>query len=109
MSLRSGASLLMLLAAALLQSAHADDTTKGEQLARTLCAECHLNPDQGEKRGPMGVPGFVAVANRPLQTFDGVVAWLQSVPPMMPNHHLTRDEMEALAAYIMSLRGTSGR
>jgi hypothetical protein len=28
----------------------------------------------------------------------------QSVPPMMPNHHLTQDEMFALAAYIMSLR-----
>lgn len=85
-------------------AARADDVAKGEALARTLCAECHLNPGQGEKRGPMGVPGFTAVANRPLQTFDGVVEWLQSVPPMMPNHHLSQDEMYALAAYIMSLR-----
>jgi cytochrome c1 len=52
----------------------------------------------------MGIPGFVAVANRPGQTFDGIVLWLKSVPPMMPNHHLTQDEMFALAAYIMSLR-----
>lgn len=109
MSLRSSSILAMLLAAGLLQPARADDTARGEQLARTLCAECHLNPDQGEKRGPMGVPGFIAVAKRPLQTFDGVVAWLQSGPPMMPNHHLTRDEMEALAAYIMSLRGSPNR
>jgi hypothetical protein len=29
--------------------------------------------------------------------------WLQSVP-RMPNHHLTQDEMYALAAFIMSLR-----
>jgi mono/diheme cytochrome c family protein len=85
-------------------AANADDVAKGQELATALCAACHLNPGQGEKRGPMGVPSFAAVANRPLQTFDGIVGWLKSVPPMMPNHHLTQDEMYALAAYIMSLR-----
>jgi len=85
-------------------SADTGDVEKGETLANTLCAECHLNQGQGEKRGPMGVPGFVAVANRPLQTPEGVVEWLQSIPPMMPNHHLTQDEMYDIAAYIMSLR-----
>lgn len=84
----------------------AGDVAKGRELARALCAECHLNPGQGEKRGPMGVPGFAAVARRPQQSFDTVLAWLQSVPPMMPNHHLSQDEMYALAAYIMSLRET---
>lgn len=84
--------------------AAAEDVTRGSELAHSLCAQCHLNPGQGEKRGPMGVPGFAAVANRPLQTVEGVIEWLQSVPPMMPNHHLTQDEMYALAAYIMSLR-----
>lgn len=84
--------------------AAADDTAKGRELAQALCAQCHLNEGQGEKQGAMGIPGFVAVANRPGQTFDGIVLWLKSVPPMMPNHHLTQDEMFALAAYIMSLR-----
>lgn len=101
--LRASACALTLLAL-LSPAAHSDDVAKGEELAKALCAECHLNPGQGEKRGPMGVPGFAAVANRPLQTFDGVVGWLKSVPPMMPDHHLTQDEMFALAAYIMSLR-----
>ncbi len=77
---------------------------KGAELAHALCAECHLNEGQGEKQGEMGIPGFVAVANRPSQTFDGILAWLKSVPPVMPNHHLTQDEMYALAAYIVSLR-----
>ena len=81
-----------------------DDVEKGRELAQALCAQCHLNENQGEKQGPMGVPGFAAVANRPAQTFDDILAWLKSVPPMMPNHHLTRDEMYALAAFIMSLR-----
>lgn len=82
----------------------ADAIRKGHELAIALCAECHLNPGQGEKQGAMGIPGFSAVANRPLQTYDGVVSWLASIPPMMPNHNLTQDEMHALAAYIMSLR-----
>ncbi|CAN1722984.1 Cytochrome c [Hyphomicrobium sp. 1Nfss2.1] len=97
---------VLALLVASLQPAWADvgDAAKGETLARTLCADCHLNPAQGEKQGPMGVPGFVAVANRPLQTAEGVVEWLESIPPMMPNHHLTQDEMYDLAAFIMSLR-----
>jgi mono/diheme cytochrome c family protein len=77
---------------------------KGRRLANTLCAQCHLNEDQGDKEGPMGVPGFVAVANRPDQTFGGIVRWLKAVPPMMPDHHLTLDEIDELAAFIMSLR-----
>jgi mono/diheme cytochrome c family protein len=93
---------LMLPAA--LPAAAADDVAKGAELAHALCAECHLNEGQGEKQGTMGIPGFVAVANRPSQTFDGILAWLKSVPPVMPNHHLSQDEMYALAAYIMSLR-----
>lgn len=80
------------------------DIVKGGELAHALCAQCHLNEGQGEKQGSMGIPGFVAVANRPGQTLDGIVTWLKSVPPMMPNHHLSQDEMFVLAAYIMSLR-----
>lgn len=80
------------------------DADKGRRLAETLCLRCHLNKGQGEKQGPMGIPGFVAVANRPNQTFDEIIEWLKTVPPMMPDHHLTQDEIYDLAAYIMTLR-----
>jgi mono/diheme cytochrome c family protein len=88
------------------QAATAADeaTEKGRAMAERLCAVCHMNPGQGEKAAASGVPSFIAVANRPAQTFEGVQAWLQSVPPMMPNHNLTRDEIHNLAAFIMSLR-----
>lgn len=79
---------------------------KGRLMAERLCAVCHMNPGQGEKAAASGVPSFKAVANRPDQTLEGIEAWLQSVPPIMPNHHLTRDEGHALAAFILSLRGT---
>jgi len=80
------------------------DVAKGRELANALCAECHLRAGQGEKEGPMGVPGFVAVAKRKTQTYDGIIRWLEAVPPMMPDHHLTQDEIFDLAAFIMSLR-----
>lgn len=81
-----------------------DEVESGRRLAESMCATCHLNPGQGEKSGASSVPGFTAVANRAGQTFDGIVGWLRSVPPMMPNHRLSGSEMDALASYILSLR-----
>jgi len=75
----------------------------GRALASRLCARCHMVPGQGEKLGANDIPGFAAVAQRRNQTPEGIVAWLRSIPPIMPNHHLSQDEMHALAAYIMTL------
>ena len=80
-----------------------EDIARGRALAERLCAQCHMVPDQGEKRAANEVPGFAAVARRQNQTSEGIVAWLRSIPPMMPNHHLSQDEMHALAAFIMTL------
>ena len=104
----TGAGVLLLILATISPglagaAAAEDEAALGRALAGRLCARCHLNPGQGEKNGPDGVPGFRAVAKRPHQTFQGVVEWLQSKPPMMPDHHLTRDEIFRLAAFIMSL------
>jgi mono/diheme cytochrome c family protein len=81
-----------------------DDIENGRQLADALCAVCHLRGNESEKMGPMGLPGFPAVANRPNQTPERIVEWLRSAPSVMPDHRLTQDEMDALAAFIMSLR-----
>jgi mono/diheme cytochrome c family protein len=84
--------------------ANAQQIERGRALAERLCAVCHMNEAQGEKTGPMGVPSFTAIANRPDQSLEGVVSWLRSVPPVMPNHHLSQDEIFLLAEFIMSLR-----
>lgn len=81
-----------------------ESTDRGRALAERLCARCHMAPGQGEKRGVNDIPGFGAVAQRRGQTTEGIVMWLRSIPPMMPNHHLTQDEMFALADFIMTLR-----
>jgi mono/diheme cytochrome c family protein len=84
--------------------AGADDVAAGRELAERLCADCHMNVGQGEKEGRAGIPGFIAVANRQGQSMESIVGWLKSAPPMMPNHHLSQDEMFRLAAFILSLR-----
>lgn len=80
-----------------------DAVTKGRELAERLCATCHLNPGQMEKSGKDGIPGFRAIARRPDQSIAGIMEWLRSVPPMMPDHRLTQDEMEAIAQFILTL------
>jgi mono/diheme cytochrome c family protein len=108
---RLGVRLGTILAAAVWlgagSAAAAEDIDKGRALAERLCAHCHMAPGQGEKQGRNDIPGFSAVARRRGQTPEGIVMWLRSIPPMMPNHHLTQDEMHALAAFIMTLRTAS--
>lgn len=98
------ATAAMLVLSCSVTAGRAQSLDNGRALAERLCASCHMNEGQGEKSGPHGIPGFHAVANRPQQTHADVVRWLRSVPPMMPNHHLSRDEMDDLAEFIMSLR-----
>lgn len=85
-------------------SAFAQDRERGAVLARSLCAKCHFSVHPGESTGRSGVPTFSSIAKRREQSFDGVVYWLRSVPNVMPNHHLSQDEILDLAAYIMSLK-----
>lgn len=91
-------------ALAMVQPAGADEIARGQALAQRLCAVCHMNPGQGEKTGPDGIPGFGAVARRPGQAPEQIVKWLRSRPSQMPDHGVTLDEAHALAAYIVSLR-----
>jgi mono/diheme cytochrome c family protein len=84
--------------------AEAAGVAQGRALAERLCAVCHMNEGQGEKTGPMSTPSFRAIANRPSQDHAQIVAWLRSRPAMMPDHNVTWDEADSLAAYILSLR-----
>ncbi len=95
---------ILLIAAMASIPAHANEIATGRALAERLCATCHMGPGQGEKTGANEIPGFHALARRQNQTMAGIIKWLSSVPPMMPNHHLTQDEMADLAAFIMSLK-----
>ena len=98
------AGLMSIVMPAAHANAGTDDVARGQKLAERLCASCHMNPGQGEKSGPAGIPGFQAVADRPGQSMAGIVTWLKSAPKMMPNHRLTQDEIYQLAQFIVSLK-----
>lgn len=86
---------------------------EGHDLAQALCAVCHVaGPDQQEAP-VMSNPGppFRDIANRPgitaaaLRTFL-VTAHSSTNPPFtMPNPRLTDVQIDAIIAYILSLRG----
>jgi cytochrome c len=101
-AITTAASLLVASAAA---APAADERIEtGRDLATRMCAVCHMNPGQGEKSGPMGVPSFTAIANRRAEDHARIVEWLRSRPAIMPDHNVTWAEADALAAFIMSLR-----
>lgn len=102
---RVGLGLVALLAVATAGPCLSNEVEHGRQLAERLCATCHMNEGQGEKSGPMGVPSFQAIADRRSVDHARIVAWLRSKPSMMPDHKVTWDEADALAAFILSLRG----
>lgn len=86
---------------------------RGSQFALIVCSDCHVvAPDQ--KFAPtinVSAPPFLEVANRPattersLQRFISTTHWDgQTIPITMPAPQLTRQEIIAVAHYIMSLR-----
>jgi mono/diheme cytochrome c family protein len=95
---------LALLPAAYLvaHSAHAD-ASKGAQIARQWCANCHViggNPAGPVQQGP---PSFPMVAHSGMSA-DQLRAFLSHPHGAMPNLALTRAEIDDLIGYIQTLR-----
>lgn len=83
---------------------NAGDAAAGRQLAKTWCVSCHVvDPDQ--KQGTSnGAPPFTAIAAMKTTTFLGLEVFLQTPHGRMPDLHLSRDEIDDVAAYIISLK-----
>lgn len=80
--------------------------TEGRELALKWCAECHL-VDKGQTTAASdAVPSFYAIADHPSTTETGLKAFLMSPhKKQMPNIMLTREQIDDVVAYILSLRG----
>jgi cytochrome c len=76
---------------------------QGHEIARTWCAGCHV-VEPGGASGSDVAPPLPMVAQDPSLSPDRLRAWLADPHPPMPNLSLTREEIEALVAYIGSLR-----
>lgn len=84
--------------------AHAEDVAAGRRLAESWCSSCHL-VGPGSARGvSSGAPTFAAIAGQKSTTVLSLRVFLQTPHGRMPDLHLSRDEIDDLAAYILSLR-----
>jgi cytochrome c len=88
------------------QVAHGD-IVAGHALARQWCSSCHA-----VERNPAQVsdvaPSFAAIAKMPSTTTTSLRVWLQSPHPRMPNLQLTRQQIDDINSYILSLKSGGG-
>jgi len=79
------------------------DATAGYALAQSWCAGCHF-VDQQEMRAKDAVPSFAAVAAMKSTTELSLQAFLQTNHHNMPDWRLTRQQVDDVVAYILTLR-----
>ena len=76
----------------------------GEDLARSVCADCHAI-ERGQRGSDLtGAPSFQEVADQPAATALSLRVFLRSPHLTMPNFALSDDQIDDLIAYIHSLR-----
>jgi mono/diheme cytochrome c family protein len=80
------------------------DVATGRRLSDTWCSSCHLVGPGSERGVSNGAPTFVAIAQQNSTTVLSLRVFLQTPHARMPDLHLSRDEIDDLAAYILSLR-----
>ena len=79
------------------------DQSRGRILAEQRCSQCH-GIKRGEKSPNVAAPSFTDVAAEPSLTEYTLRVFLQTPHPTMPNLIITRDEMDDLVSYIVSLK-----
>jgi cytochrome c len=79
------------------------DVSKGAQIARQCCANCHVIGGNSTGAAPQGPPSFPTIARSGLTT-DQLSAFLSHPHGAMPDLALTRTEIDDLIGYIGTLR-----
>ena len=82
------------------------DAGAGHVLARDWCAGCHFVEPQ-EMRARDAAPSLAAVAAMKSTTALSLQAFLQTSHHNMPNWRLTRQQVDDVVAYIVTLRPKS--
>ncbi|MCX7379973.1 MAG: cytochrome c [Alphaproteobacteria bacterium] len=97
------AALAALPAVAQPASQPAGDIPAGRAIAQTWCANCHAVEITAQQTAD-GVPSFPAVARMASTTQLSLHAFLQTPHQRMPNFQLSRQQIDDVAAYILSLK-----
>ncbi|QGM44447.1 c-type cytochrome [Methylocystis heyeri] len=82
------------------------DPAAGQRLAEADCAACHqVKPGSPPKNPASKAPSFTAVSRMPSTTALSIKVFLRTSHANMPNIVLTPEEIDSVAAYILSLSG----
>ncbi len=83
------------------------DTAAGRSLAQTWCSSCHnVEPSvRAQSLTAGGPPDFGVIATAPTTTELGLKAFLQTPHARMPDFQLSRNHVDQLTQYILSLKG----
>ncbi|MGK7062761.1 c-type cytochrome [Bradyrhizobium sp. 1050_B9_N1_2] len=82
----------------------ADSASRGHRLAKAWCNSCHaIEPHMAGMSDQ--APAFAAIANRHGTTALSLKVFLKTSHQNMPNLVIAPDQAEALANYILSLKG----
>jgi mono/diheme cytochrome c family protein len=101
----AAATVLILLAGSLATAQAVEQAglvEDGLRIARETCAECHVV--EGDRKPSLESPSFAAVAAMPSTTSVSIKVFLKTPHANMPDIILSEAEIDALAAYILSLR-----
>lgn len=97
----------LILGAALLaaNAAQAHDIANGKVIAQVWCGNCHLVDTADQRATHDATPSFATIAGKKSTTATSLAAFLKTRHGGMPDLTLSRDEIDDVSAYILSLRG----
>jgi mono/diheme cytochrome c family protein len=80
------------------------DPQAGHTLVKTWCTNCHVVEPLHPAVSTDVAPSFSAVAHMPSTTSMSIHVFLQTSHGQMPDFKLSREQIDDIAAYILTLR-----
>jgi mono/diheme cytochrome c family protein len=78
----------------------AQDVGRGERLAKTWCANCHVVEKTPSAAIANGLPTFASLSNLPGQSADRLRAAMNPQHSRMPDLQLSKQQQDDLVGYI---------
>lgn len=96
--------ILACWAAPALAQAEPGDAPTGQRVAATWCANCHQVAPGGPGPASDAAPPFPSIAAMASTTSMSLRVFLQSPHGNMPDYRLSREQMDDVVAYILTLK-----
>jgi mono/diheme cytochrome c family protein len=98
------ATLILSIALLLPAGAQSVDPSIGRHLAETTCSACHqIEAGSSPQSAKPAAPSFLDISRMPSTNELAIKVFLRSSHRAMPNFMLSPDEIDSVAAYIISL------